>query len=208
MPWRPSASAQVRASAICPTAAAACESSSLSGPIGSFSTERPSAIAPDDTTRMSRFSACRRAMSPASEISQSSWTRPPVASTSSEELTLMTMRRKSASAGTCRDMAITDRVSTIRRQACPIVNPAQRCALSAHGLHRHLRLDLRRLARAVLSERYAKEGLAALVCDAVLGDRNQRVVLSYALAGRREGVARADPGRLSLRLEGIEVHHA
>ena len=63
MPWRPSASAQVRASAICPTAAAAWLSSSLSEPRGSFSTARPSAIAPDDTTRMSRFSPCSRAMS-------------------------------------------------------------------------------------------------------------------------------------------------
>ena len=33
-------------------------SSSLSGPRGSLSTARPSAIAPDDTTRMSRFSPC------------------------------------------------------------------------------------------------------------------------------------------------------
>src|SRR5215213_2973406 len=104
MPWRPSASAHVRASAICPTAAAACESSSLSGPPGSFSTARPSAIAPDDTTRISRFSPCSRAMSSASEASHVSLTRPAAASTSRDEPTLTTMRRKSVSAGVFRDM--------------------------------------------------------------------------------------------------------
>src|SRR5882724_10780025 len=99
MPWRPSASAQVRASAIWPTAAAACESSSLSAPLGSLSTERPSAIAPDDTTRISRPPACRPEISPASETSQSSCTRPAAASTSSDEPTFTTMRRKSARRG-------------------------------------------------------------------------------------------------------------
>ena len=48
------AAAQVRASAIWPTAAAAWLSSSLSGPFGSLSMERPSAIAPEETTRRSR----------------------------------------------------------------------------------------------------------------------------------------------------------
>ena len=104
MPCRPSASAQVRASAIWPTAAAACESSSFSGPRGSFSTARPSAIAPDDTTRMSRFSLCSCAMSSASEASQSSCTRPAAESTSSDEPTLMTMRRKSVRRGVLRDI--------------------------------------------------------------------------------------------------------
>ena len=99
MPCLPSTSAQVRASAIWPTAAAAWLSSSLSGPFGSLSTERPSAIAPEETTMMSRLSLCSRAMSAASETSHASFSRPAAASTSSDEPTLTTMRRKSARAG-------------------------------------------------------------------------------------------------------------
>ncbi len=99
MPWRESASAQVRASAIWPTAAAPCESSSLSAPLGSLSTARPSAIAPEETTSTSRLPLCRDAMSSASDASQSSFTRPALESTRSEEPTFTTMRRKSARAG-------------------------------------------------------------------------------------------------------------
>ena len=47
----PSTSDQIRASAICPTAAAAWLSSSFSVPRGNFSRLRPSAIEPDDTIR-------------------------------------------------------------------------------------------------------------------------------------------------------------
>ena len=106
MPCWPSASAQVRASAIWPTAAAAWLSSSFSAPFGSLSTERPSAIAPDDTTMTSRLSLCSRAMSAASESSHASFSRPAAASTSSDEPTLMTMRRKSARAGALADMDV------------------------------------------------------------------------------------------------------
>src|SRR5215204_3457195 len=99
MPCWPSASAQVRASAIWPTAAAAWLSSSLSAPGASLSTARPSAIAPEDTTMTSRFCPCSPAISAASEASQTSFTRPAAESTSSEEPTLTMMRRKSASRG-------------------------------------------------------------------------------------------------------------
>src|SRR5580693_2583676 len=58
MSCRDSASVQVRASAIWPTAAAAWLSSSLSGPSGNFSTARPSAMAPEETTMTSRLSRC------------------------------------------------------------------------------------------------------------------------------------------------------
>ena len=34
------------------------------------------------------------------------------------------------------------------------------------------------------------------------------VVLSHAVAGGREGVARPDPGDFSVRMEGVEVHHS
>src|SRR5260370_302415 len=61
MSCRPSTSDQVRASAICPTAAAPRLSSSLSGPAGSLSTARPRAMAPDETTRRSHGLGCRPA---------------------------------------------------------------------------------------------------------------------------------------------------
>src|SRR5215471_17179332 len=56
-------------------------------------------MAPDDTTRMSRFSACSAAMSAASDASHFSLSRPPLASTNSEEPILTTMRRKSVRRG-------------------------------------------------------------------------------------------------------------
>ncbi len=96
MPWRPSISAQVRASAIWPTAAAACVSSSFSGAVRQLQhAQRPSAIAPDDTTSMSRLSLCSSAMSSHSARSQSRAVCRPAGSTSSDEPTLTTMRRKS-----------------------------------------------------------------------------------------------------------------
>src|SRR4029077_4017091 len=96
MSWRDSASAQVRASAIWPTAAAAWLSSSLSGPSGNLSTARPSAMAPDETTMTSRLSRCSAARSAESAASHASLSLPALASTRSEEPTLTTMRRKSA----------------------------------------------------------------------------------------------------------------
>src|ERR1700722_5463001 len=99
MSWRDSASVQVRASVIWPTAAAAWLSSSLSGPEGSFSTARPSAIAPDETTITSRLSRCSGARSSASEVSHDSLSLPAAASTSREEPTFTTIRRKSPSRG-------------------------------------------------------------------------------------------------------------
>src|SRR6516225_3067902 len=56
-------------------------------------------MAPEDTTRMSRFSACSAAMSAASDASHFSLSRPPLASTNSEEPILTTILRKSASRG-------------------------------------------------------------------------------------------------------------
>src|SRR6516164_4271955 len=99
MSCRDSASVQVRANAICPTAAAPWLSSSASSPAASLSTARPSAMAPEDTTRMSRLPACSPAMSAASDASHFSLSRPPLASTKSEEPILTTIRRKSPSRG-------------------------------------------------------------------------------------------------------------
>src|SRR5215470_3406339 len=99
MPWRPSASVQVRASAIWPTAAAAWLSSSLSAPGTSLRRLRPSAMAPDDTTSTSRPSPCRPARSSVSDVSHASLSAPARESTSSEEPTLTTMRRKSVRRG-------------------------------------------------------------------------------------------------------------
>src|SRR3979490_1128485 len=222
MPWRPSASDQVRASAICPTAAAAWLSSSLSGPLGSRSTARPSAIAPDDTTRISRPCACSLAISAASEASHASLTRPASASTSRDDPTLTTMRRKSASKGIVLDMrpARSPGEGSLarlrRRRTCPTRRPglqrpepiaASRIIPHARRFHRHLGLDLWRMARAVLSAGRAEKGLAALLFGAVSHHRDQRLVLSHALARGGARLARADPEGISLRLESFEVHH-
>ena len=56
-------------------------------------------MAPDDTTSTSRLSLCKAAMSAASESSHSRLSSPAAESTSSEEPTLTTMRRKSFSDG-------------------------------------------------------------------------------------------------------------
>src|SRR6185437_1050140 len=97
--WAPRLSAHERASAIWPTAAAAWLSSSLSAPAGSFNTVRPSAMAPDETTTTSHLARCRLAISAASESSQSRLRPPADPSTSSDEPTLITMRRKSLNDG-------------------------------------------------------------------------------------------------------------
>src|SRR5207248_9317996 len=96
--------------AVWPPAAAAWLASSVSGPFGSLSTDRPSAIAADETTMMSRLSLCSCAMSAASETSHASLGRPALASTKSDEPTLTTMRRKSARAGVLVDMVGKDLV--------------------------------------------------------------------------------------------------
>ena len=99
MPCAPSTSDQIRASAICPTAAAPWLSSSFRGPRGNFRRLRPSAIEPDETTRTSRPSPCSLAISAASADSHAARTSPAWASIRSEEPTLTTMRRKFLSAG-------------------------------------------------------------------------------------------------------------
>src|SRR5689334_3835286 len=99
MPCAPSTSDQIRASAICPTAAAPWLSSSFSGPRGNFKRLRPSAIEPDETTRTSRSSPCSLAISAASADSQAERTSPACESIRREEPTLTTMRRKFLSVG-------------------------------------------------------------------------------------------------------------
>ena len=98
MPWCASASDQIRASAICPTAAAAWLSSSFSAPAGSPSTVRPSAMAPDETTSTSTPRACSSAISSASAASQAWLSRPVARSTRSAEPTLRTTRRNAVKA--------------------------------------------------------------------------------------------------------------
>ena len=88
----PSASDQAPASAICPTAAAAWLSSSFSARLPRPRMVRPSAMAPEETTRISAPPAASTAMSSASEASQSRF-RPLVRSTSSAEPILTVMRR-------------------------------------------------------------------------------------------------------------------
>ena len=99
MPWCASASDQIRASAICPTAAAAWLSSSCSAPAGRPSTVRPSAMAPDETTSTSTPRACSSAMSSASAASQAWLSRPFARSTRSAEPTLRTTRRNAERLG-------------------------------------------------------------------------------------------------------------
>ena len=50
-------------------------------------------------------------------------------------------------------------------------------------LDRHLGLELRQLARTLLSVRGAEEGLAAVVCVQLPVDRNQRIVLPHTIPG-------------------------
>ena len=106
-----------------------------SAQVGSFSTERPSAMAPDDTTRISRLSLCSAAMSSASEDSHCSCSRPACASTSSDEPTLTTMRRKSLSDGAFRDMAPMSRILTARPQEEPVRMVASPPPFFPHGRH-------------------------------------------------------------------------
>src|ERR1700722_7994672 len=80
------------ASAICPIAAEAWLSSSLSAPLGSPAIVRPSAIAPDDTTTTLAPRSCSAAMSEASASSHTRLTAPRTPSTRSDEPTLTTMR--------------------------------------------------------------------------------------------------------------------
>jgi hypothetical protein len=49
--------------------------------------------------------------------------------------------------------------------------------------------------------------LALLLQPSLPDHRDQRLVLSNAVPGGREGVARPDPGNFSVRMEGVEVHH-
>src|SRR3979409_412251 len=214
MRWRPSTSDHVRARAICPTAAAAWLSSSLSGPGGSLSTARPSAIAPDETTSTSRLSRCRSAMSSASAERQSSCTRPPSLATRRDEPTFTTMRRKSVREGAFRDMF---RAATDRRHATTIVAPAPclacgfggtpRGVTDEQGVDRHLGLDLRRLARSVLPSGSGEKELALVVRQPVSHRRDQWLVLPHAVAGSSGGVARSNASGFPVRLESIEVHH-
>src|SRR4051794_21767983 len=74
-------------------------------------------------------------------------------------------------------------------------------------LDRHLGLDVRRLARAVLSGGRAEETVAQLVFDAVFDDRGQWVVLPHAVLGSGRSVAEGDAGGFSVCLEGVEIHH-
>ena len=75
-------------------------------------------------------------------------------------------------------------------------------------LDRHLGLDLRQLARTLLSVRGAEEGLADLVWVQLPIDRNQRIVLPHAIPGSCARLAQADAARLRLCVEGVEIHHA
>src|SRR6266550_2165076 len=213
MPCRPSTSDHVRASAIWPTAAAAWLSSSFSGPAGSLSTARPSAIAPEETTSTSRLLRCSLAMSATSEESHASCRRPPSLSTSSEEPTFTTKRRKSAREGTLRDML---RVSS-DRQATTIV-ALRRCLACVFGSAP--RRD--GMSKAFIGtsgwtydgwrgpfylETLRKKRLARLVRQPVSNDGNQRFVLPHPVPGCGAVVARSDPARFPVRLEGLEVHH-
>src|SRR3954454_15916467 len=62
------------------------------------------------------------------------------------------------------------------------------------GVDWHLGLDLRRLARSVLPCGSGEKELALLLQPSLPDHRDQRLVLSNAVPGGREGVARPDPG--------------
>src|SRR3984885_9671546 len=142
MPCRDSASLQVRANAICPTAAAAWLSSSLSGPDGSLSTARPSAIAPDETIRRSRPSRCNAARSALNDASHVSRSPPARRSTSKEDPTFTTTRRKSASVG----MFMTEYRNFKRERA-----------RSGSALHLRFVLQLRFVLKAIIAGKTAHQ---------------------------------------------------
>src|SRR5215475_14294770 len=110
-------------------------------------------------------------MSSASEESQSSCRRPPSRSTSSEEPTFTTMRRKSVTAGGLRDIwgilayrgaKATTIVAARRCLTCAVGSAPRPGAQTISHEHRrnwHVRLDLRGLAWAVLPARCGEEKL-------------------------------------------------
>ena len=120
MPCCPSTSDQIRASSICPTAAAPWLSSSLSGPRGSFSRLRPSAIEPDETISISRPSPCSLAISATSAASHDARTSPLAESISSDEPTLTTMRRKFLSAGRFMGLGGSGKRAAVLQQAAAL----------------------------------------------------------------------------------------
>ena len=72
---------------------------------------------------------------------------------------------------------------------------------------RHLGLDIRGLAPTLLPRRDSAQRLAVMVRATVCHDRDQRLVLPHTIVRSRATMARAHAGELSLRLEGIEIHH-
>src|SRR3954462_4835052 len=74
-------------------------------------------------------------------------------------------------------------------------------------MDRDFGLALRRLARAVLPAKAREKALVVLVRRPVSHDRDQRLVLSHAVARGGERMARADAAGFPVRVEGIEVHH-
>jgi hypothetical protein len=82
--------------------------------------------------------------------------------------------------------------------------PGSKAATRPHS-DRHIRLDIRRMARPVLSRRDPGKGLAQVLRRAVCDHRNQRLFLSHTITGSRASLA----GRQGLRvlLEGVEVHY-
>src|ERR1700758_2233787 len=136
MPWAPSTSDQIRASAICPTAAAPWLSSSFSAPRGSFRRLRPSAIEPEDTIRSSRPSPCSLARSAARAVSHAERTSPASESISSDEPTLTTMRRKFFRLGRGMDETLLQDLSAIQVVLGRLRSPGL-CLRDALGLGRY-----------------------------------------------------------------------
>ena len=105
------------------------------------STERPSAIEPEETTSTSAPRACSSAISSASAASQAWLSRPRARSTRSDEPTLTTTRaelRRARAAGT-RSMAQRSAASRIRRgvsssRAAPISAAGDRCCACLDAL--------------------------------------------------------------------------
>src|SRR5262249_25775585 len=101
-------------------------------------------------------------------------------------------------------------VAPPRCLTCAFGSAPRRRTASSHEprRNRHLRLDLRWLARPLLPARRGEEELACLVRPAISHGRNQWLVLSHAVARGGAGLARPDAERILVRLEGIEVHHS
>ena len=75
-------------------------------------------------------------------------------------------------------------------------------------LDRYFRLDIRWVARLILSQGSTKTVMAIALCHSILHHGNQRLILPDPESPGREGVAESYAAQIRICLEGIKIHHA